>query len=369
MPVRSPLLTTTLTLMLVSLSGWLLSVGRGLLLPFVIALILWYLINALANALHRLPLGAITLPRGLTLMIALVLIFTVITLIFQMVAANLTQLATDAPDYQARLEDLSQSLANLVLDDFTLNLRDFLPGNLVPRLVTAGASVITALASSGALVAIYVLFLLLEQSTFDAKFARLFRTPAQVESAFALRAEINRSILHYISIKTLVSAVTGLLTYVVLVVMDLPYAPLFGFVAFLLNYIPTIGSLIGVIFPGLLALVTYDSLGPFALIMVGLGLIQFSIGNLIEPRLMGRNLNLSAVVIMLSLAFWGTLWGTVGMVVCVPLTIVALIVCSKFETTRPIAVLLSANGQIEDLPKGLDPMPPSRSAEQDEDRS
>ncbi len=344
--MRSPLVTVTLSILLVCLIGWLLVIGRSLILPFVIALIVWYMINALSHAFQQIPLGHWRLPWLVSFLLALLTIFAISTVVLDVVTANLSQLAQDAPVYQKRLEELfSQVTSHFDLND-PVELRDLLPDSVVPRMVTAGASLVTTLAGSASLVFIYVLFLVLEQSTFDRKFERLFNSPERAEAAFAMRAEINRSIMHYFSIKTAVSVATGALTSLVLIVIGLPYAALFGFIAFLLNYIPTIGSLIGVIFPSLLALVYYDSLGPFFAIAAGLGFIQFSVGNLIEPKLMGSNLNLSGLVIMLSLAFWGAIWGVVGMVLCVPLTVMIVIVCARFEGSRPVAVLLSETGEV-----------------------
>ncbi|GAA0774798.1 AI-2E family transporter [Roseibium denhamense] len=344
--MRSPLVTITCSVFLVCLIGWLLVIGRALLLPFVIALIVWYMINALSHVFERVGAGGWRLPGYIAFPLALMTIFAVSTLVLDIVAANLAQLAQDAPTYQRRLEELFAQAAQIFDLEDTLELKDLMPESVVPRMVTAGAGLVTTLAGSASLVFIYVLFLLLEQSTFDRKFERLFRTPDQARSAFAIRAAINRSIMHYFTIKTAVSVATGVLTSLLLILIGLPYATLFGFIAFLLNYIPTIGSLIGVIFPSLLALVYYDSLPPFIAIAAGLGVIQFAIGNLIEPKLMGANLNLSGLVIMLSLAFWGAIWGVVGMVLCVPLTVMIVIVCARFESTRPVAVLLSETGDV-----------------------
>ena len=350
--MRWSIVSVTMCVVLVATIGWLLVTGRALLLPFVIALIVWYLINALAHGFRLLKLGHWRLPGWLALSLSLATIFIAATFVFDLVAANLAQLARDAPVYQARLEEIFRQMSTMVKLNDPLELQDFLPDAIVPKMVTAGAGFLTTIAGSASLVFIYVLFLLLEQSTFDRKFEKLFSDSERARAAFAVREEINRSVLHYFGIKTAVSLVTGLLTSLILSTMGLPYAALFGFIAFLLNYIPTIGSLISVIFPALLSLVYFDTLGPFLVIVTGLGLIQFSIGNLIEPRLMGSSLNLSGIVIMLSLAFWGAIWGVVGMVICVPLSVVILIVCSKFESSRPIAVLLSATGDIGALPAG-----------------
>ncbi|GGB35644.1 AI-2E family transporter [Roseibium aquae] len=348
--MRSPLLTLTLCLVSIAVFGWLLVVGRSLLIPFVIALVVWYLINALAEAVRQIPFGTAHLPGWVALPVSLIAIFSAGIVIIDIVTANLTELARDAPAYQARLEAIvAQVAGHLNLND-PIELSDLFPDGGVQRLVSAGATFLTTIAGSASLVFIYTLFLMLEQSTFDTKFAKLFPDSAQAQAAFRMRSEINRSIRHYFGIKTAVSIATGALTSGILIVMGLPYAALFGFIAFLLNYIPTIGSLIGVIFPSLLALVYFETLTPFFVIAIGLGIIQFSIGNLIEPRLMGSSLNLSGVVIMLSLALWGAIWGVVGMVLCVPLTVVIVIICAKIPAARPVAVLLSANGDVDPAP-------------------
>ncbi len=345
--MRFPLLSVTLTIFLVTMVGWLLVVGRSLILPFVIAFIVWYMINALSKVYRGIGYRGWHLPGFVAFPLALLTIFGAGTVVLDIVTVNLTQLAQDAPAYQNRLEQLFNQTAKLFNLHDPIELQDLFPDSVVPRMVTAGASVVTALAGSASLVFIYVLFLLLEQSTFDRKFERLFSSSDRAKAAFAIREEINGSIMHYFTIKTAVSVATGVLTSLVLIFIGLPYAALFGFIAFILNYIPTIGSLIGVMFPSLLAIVYYDNLGPFMAIAAGLGAIQFTVGNLIEPRLMGANLNLSGLVIMLSLAFWGAIWGVVGMVLCVPLTVMIVIVCSKIDAARPIAILLSESGEIE----------------------
>ncbi|MHC5652619.1 AI-2E family transporter [Stappia sp.] len=340
------LMTLTLVLVCLCLVGWLLVVGRALLLPFVIALLVWYLINALATLISSIPFGPLHLPWSVAFVAALAVIFGISIVVVDIVTANLTELARDASVYQARFESLFNTYsAKLGLAD-PIELRDLVPDNFLNRAITAGANALTTVASSASLVFIYVLFLMLEQSTFDRKMQRLFATSDQAELAFLIRSRITQALRHYLGIKTAVSVLTGCLTAGFLTLLGLPYAALFGFIAFLLNYIPTIGSLTAVIFPSLLSLVYFDSLTPFLAIALGLGAIQFSIGNLLEPRLMGNSLNLSALVIMLSLSLWGEIWGITGMVLCVPLTVMVLIICAQFRATRPMAVLLSADGEV-----------------------
>jgi predicted PurR-regulated permease PerM len=347
-------LVLTMTLVCVTLVGWLLVVGRSLLLPFIIALLVWNLITALAEGIRSLPLGPLRPPRALAVTAAIAMIFGVSIVVVDIVTANLTELARDAPVYQARLESLFDTYSRKLGLSDPIELHDLLPQNFLNRSITAGANALTTIAGSASLVFIYVLFLLLEQSTFDRKMKRLFSTPDQARLAFHIRTRITDALRHYLGIKTGVSVLTGLLTAGLLTVLGLPYAALFGFIAFLLNYIPTIGSLTAVIFPSLLSLVYFDDLTPFFVISVGLGAIQFAIGNLVEPRLMGNSLNLSGLVIMLSLSLWGAIWGVTGMVLCVPLTVMVLIICAQFPASRPVAVLLSADGEVGE-PVALDP--------------
>jgi predicted PurR-regulated permease PerM len=116
-------------------------------------------------------------------------------------------------------------------------------------------------------------------------------------------------------------------------------------VVFILNYIPVLGSFVGVVLPSLLVLVQFGSFGPFFVAVMLLSIVQVGIGNFLEPRLMGSSLNLSPLAIIVSLAVWGGLWGLAGMFLCVPLTVILVIICAHFEGTRPLAVLLSAHGQ------------------------
>lgn len=340
------LLNITAVLVLISLVGWLLVVGRSLLLPFVIALIVWYMIDTLARALEALPFAGRTTPRWFALPLAIVIIVTASFFFVDIVTANIARLTADAPTYQARLEELFASSMQTFGLEKAIDVRELLPDDILSRFVSAAASALTTIAGSASLVFIYVLFLLFEQRTFDSKLAALFAGRERHELAIAMRNEIAGRVRHYVGIKTAVSITTGLLTSFILAAVGLPYPALFGFIAFLLNFIPTIGSLIAVIFPSLLALVYFDTLGSFVLITIGLSVVQFSIGSLIEPRLMGTSLNISPLVIMLMLAIWGAIWGVTGMVLCVPLTVIIMIVCAQFPASRPIAVLLSADGNV-----------------------
>ena len=340
------LINTTVALVLVTLAGWLLYVGSSLLLPFVLALMIWYLIDTLAKLIEAAKIKGFGLPRWLALLVALAIIGISLNSVGNLLAGNLTALASDAPIYQARVEQIIADVMVLFNVEGEFNIGQFLPDNILTQLATGLTGAVTTMLGSASIVFIYVIFLLLEQSTFDKKLLASFAEKDKSDMIFAMRQQITERITHYFGIKTGVSILTGIITGVFLHFIGLPYAVVFGLIAFLLNYIPTFGSLISVLLPGALALFLYDTLGTFIAIMVVLGLVQFMIGNLIEPRLLGTSLKISPLIILIMLAFWGSIWGVVGMILCVPLTVVIMVICAQFPSTRPIAVLLSNDGNV-----------------------
>jgi predicted PurR-regulated permease PerM len=196
------------------------------------------------------------------------------------------------------------------------------------------------------LIALYVAFLLVEQRFFPGKIARLASNEENAAKARLLMGAISKQVQTYMGIKTLVSLLTGFVSYIILRLVGVDFAAVWALLIFLLNYIPNIGSALGVIFPALLTLVQFETLTPFVIILIGLGAVQFIIGNVVEPAMMGSSLNLSSFVIILSLTFWGMIWGIPGMVLCVPITVIIAIICSHFERFHWIAVLLSTDGRV-----------------------
>ncbi|MGH6920063.1 MAG: AI-2E family transporter, partial [Geminicoccaceae bacterium] len=226
----------------------------------------------------------------------------------------------------------------------------------IGSVVTSVAGTLGGLAGSAGIVIVYVVFLLLEQSSFDRKLHALLRDPGRAERLRRLLARIARQIQGYLWVKTLSSLLAGTVSFAIMWTVGVDFAAFWALVIFLLNFIPIIGALLGVTFPSLLALVQFEALGPFLVTSLSLAAAQFVVSNLIEPRLMGRRLNLSPLVIILSLAFWGGLWGVVGMILCIPIMVILMIICGHFAPTRPIAIMLSSDGEIE-WPTEADPAP------------
>ncbi|MCY4481175.1 MAG: AI-2E family transporter, partial [Rhodospirillales bacterium] len=220
----------------------------------------------------------------------------------------------------------------------------------------------TGIAGEAGLILVYMLFLFVEQGSFDRKMKALFPDPEREERVHKILSQMTQEIQNYLWIKTFTSALTAGLSYAVLVSVGLDFAGFWVVIIFLLNYIPTIGSLLGILFPALLALVQFDTFVPFLIVTPSLAVIQVFIGNFLEPMMMGSSLNISPFATLVSLAVWGSIWGIPGMFLCVPITVIAMIIFAHFPRTRPIAIMLSTDGRVawgESEPRPPpDPRPP-----------
>jgi AI-2 transport protein TqsA len=211
------------------------------------------------------------------------------------------------------------------------------------RLVTAMA----ALVSQSGIVMIYVGFLLVDQQFFERKLVALVPDPVRRAQTRLVLERIADAILAYLQVMTLMSLLTAALSYAVMRLVGLDHALFWATMIFFLNYIPTIGSILGTVLPGLFALLQFGELWPAFLALTGVGAVQFVVGNILLPRVSSGTLNISLFVILFSLFAFGALWGVTGMFVAMPLTAILIITFSYFETTRPIAILLSRDGALE----------------------
>ncbi len=196
--------------------------------------------------------------------------------------------------------------------------------------------------SSLLIISFIVIFMLVEAATFRAK-VRLAFTSEDAEERFS---RVMHEIRHYIGIKTVVSAATGLLIGAWVGLLGVDFFIFWGLVAFVLNFIPNLGSIIAAVPTTLLAMVQIG-VGRGLLVAFGYLVVNMVVGNLIEPHLMGRRLGLSTLVVVLSLVFWGWVWGPIGMLLSVPLTMVLKIMLENTEEFRWVAVLLGDSREAE----------------------
>lgn len=325
---------------------YVLVVGRAFLIPLAVAVMIWYVINALSRNFARV-LPGVKEKNWLTTLASLISIGLFIAFAIEMVQNNIEDVLEAAPAYKQNLDTLITGvLATLNLTQIP-NVSEVLSDIEITPVISSLAGTFTGMVSNIFLVLFYVLFMMLEQGTFSNKIRAIFPDDEQRDSVMSILVHAQEDIQTYLWIKTITSTLTGLVSYSVLYMVGVDFAGFWAFTIFLLNYIPTIGSIIATLFPAVLALIQFDTIVPFLIVLAGVGAIQVMVGNFLEPKLMGSSLNVSPFVVMMSLTLWGSIWGVAGMFLSVPITVMLLIVFAHFDRTRYLAVLLSGDGSLK----------------------
>ncbi|CAH0999533.1 Putative transport protein YhhT [Neolewinella maritima] len=322
-------------------------VGKSYLVPIFVALVFWYLVNALNDQFQHLPLGRLRLPNSVTLIMSLVFIGLGLYFISDMIVNTVNGFVQESDVYLPRIEQqIERVYVNMGIQRPPPSISELQIGQELLANFALVFSGITSAAKGIALVLLYVLFFLIEQGSFPKKMRALgLDMRSSTRLAFVLK-EINTAMRTYLGVKTLTSIATGVLCFAIFQILGLDYALFWAFLIFLFNYVPTIGSITATALPALLALVQFETLTPFLVIIIGVTVVQLLVGNIIEPRLMGSTLNISPLVVVLSLILWSMLWGIVGMLLSVPITVAIIIITAQFPQTRPVAILLSRNGDV-----------------------
>jgi predicted PurR-regulated permease PerM len=316
---------------------------RDILTQFTLALVLWLVMDGLARWLdEKIPL----MPRWLALPIAIALVLAIVAGVGFVVVQNADAFLARAGDYRVRLNDLvAATHASLGLSGpaptVDALLREANPTAIVSRIVYG----LQGIVGDFVFILIYLGFIFAAASQFPQKLDMIFTYAKDRDHAREVFTAIRTSVEKYLWVQTLASLVISALTYATLLWIGLPNAMFWAFLIFFLNYIPTIGSLIAVALPTLFALVHFEPLEMVALTALGVGAWQFLIGNFLQPRMTGESLNLSAVVVLLALAIWGSLWGMAGAFLAAPITVILMTVLAQFKRTRWIAILLSSDGR------------------------
>jgi predicted PurR-regulated permease PerM len=326
-------LLVTLAAFVIVVAG--MKAAAPLLVPFLLALFIAILIASPFSALQRLGL-----PAGPALVMVLIILIGMIFLLGTLVGDSLQNFSSAFPGYQTRLREITSGLLAR-LDDHGVHVSsqlvaDYLDPGKAMKMVAGILSGMGGMLTNGFLIMITVIFVMLEAASFPDKWRMASdNAESSLERFNAMTAKINS----YMGIKLLTSLATGVAIIIWLVILGVDYPFLWGLLAFLLNFIPTIGSIIAAVPAVTLALVQLG-LGSALLTAAGYLLVNIVIGTFLEPRFMGRGLGLSTLVVFLSLVLWGWVLGPVGMLLSVPLTMALKIALDANEETRWIAVML-----------------------------
>ena len=332
------------------LVGWVLYVARDILVPVAFGVMALYVVLGSARLLAKVPLLGPAAPEWLRLTLATLVIAGALVLLVGVATDSVDRLLQRVPQYQAQLVALVQqgaAVLGIESEPSWDSIRQAVMAQVnLQRLAGSTLGWAASLVGTLVVVALYVAFLLVERRHFDAKIERLAPGPERAARIRRVVGDINRRIGTYLALKTLLGVLLGLASWAILAAMGVELAPFWALLVGLLNYVPYVGSILGVALPALFALLQFGDLKTALVLTGALSLVQFLNGHLLDPYLMGSSLNLSPFVILVSLTVWTALWGLPGAFLAVPLTASIVMVLAQFGGSRPIAVLLSKKGEV-----------------------
>jgi AI-2 transport protein TqsA len=340
---RSLFLKVLLALIAAVFVGYVLKELRDIFIPFCIALFLYFLLNQGVRQLQQWRL-----PKTLIMIGMLVAIFVCFYLCGLLLFTGASSFIDQFPAYSAKITRLIKGvLAHLKLP--LIDVRQYMAGidwdNIfnpaqITALVSGTMGTFASFIGNLLLVVLLLMFMLGEKVPMVARVARTL-SPDRAKELLGMVNAIEAKIQHYLFIKTLMSAATAGMAALILLLGGVDFIIFSALLVFLLNYIPTFGSLLSTAFPALITFLRYGFCLRLVLVTASLMVMQFVMGNVLEPQVMGKSMNLSPIIILLALIFWGWLWGVVGMFLAVPVTSACKLVFDSIPALKPVAAAMS----------------------------
>jgi predicted PurR-regulated permease PerM len=325
-------------IIVVFLTGVFLKLAKPVLVPFCMALFLSLALTPVLDFLVRRKI-----PKAVALVGILLLTIIILFLIGGLFYSSGKTFAAELPTYNEMMrsfvEGVDQNLQNARLRTELLEWINGLNAEKVGGLIISALGPFISFVSELLLVFVFMIFILAGRGRLEKKIAHAFSPDQAAAMAKAVR-KIDRQVQKYLAVKTLTCTITGALTTLVLAVFGLPFALVFGVLAFLLNYIPTLGSIIATVLPVLLAAFYFGTFGPAVAILALLMAINLILGNAVEPRLMGKGLGLSPLLVFFSLFFGAWLWGIPGMILAVPILAILKIIFANVPSLKILEMIM-----------------------------
>lgn len=336
------LLNFTLIIVLVYGLFHILYIWQSLIIPFFIAVLFAMAVLWLTNFYKK-----IKIPWFLAMLLAFLTYFFIFYYIWTIISWNINELIAKAPSYQEKIIWLMKQTFDYFWIEKTQfsNISSFIS---LQNIFTSISSVLISLSSRIWTILFYMVFIILEVKYFDKKLTLMFPDTTKRNNLFEVLEKIKNDVKWYFYIKVIASFITAFVSYIIMLAFWLNFAIFWALLIFILNFVPNIGSIIAVLFPSLLSFIQPEfSIYSSFFMIIFLITVQMIVWNIVEPKMMWNKLNLSPLVIIIALWFWWYLWWIIGMLLSVPLMVIINIILSKFEQTRPIAILLSEKWNIQ----------------------
>ena len=308
---------------------------------------IWFLIKKARNLVDKIGFIHRYIPRWLKNILATAFVFSVLTVIVRILIGNIESLVGKYEDYAPNIQVVAAKINELMQIDVEEGIYNFLKEFDFTSILESFLNSLSYLIGNTMLIVLYLIFMLLEEALFSEKLKVIFsRNEKELSDYTQILRKIDKSMGRYVSLKSLIALMNASLAFIILVIVGID-APIFwAFIVFMFNFIPSIGPVLATVFPSLFCLIQFGEFVPFLIVFFGVGMVGVLISSLVEPRLMGNTLNISPLVTILALAIWGSIWGILGALLSVPITVAMIIILAQFPQTKNLAILLSEKGKI-----------------------
>ena len=330
--------------------GFIMMVTRSFLLPVLLAVFIYFIFDPVISFFERRKI-----PTWLSIFLTFIVFLLLFLLVGTLLSKSVQAFAESSPVYEKRINNLVEQIQesfdipdNFLSGDWKSDpyLKGLMNNFSITGIVRNILSSISNFFSKNVLVMLFLLFILIGRNQFIGKLKTAYSDKMAARLVKMIK-NIHDSISTYIVMQTLISFVTALFVMAVLALFGMDFVVVWGLLTFLLNFIPNIGSIIAVIFPVTFAFLQFENGFTVLWIAVALSIIQFTIGNFLSPKIMGKSMNLSPLLVLFALLFWGWLWGIVGMFLAIPLTVAVKIIFENIDGLRPISVLMGGSADDE----------------------
>jgi AI-2 transport protein TqsA len=315
---------------------------RDIFTPLALAVFLAVMIDGFARVLHNRLKG---LSRRAALPAAVILAISLFGGAAFVIADNATSFAAELATYGPRLNGILQRLGGIAGIEAPSTAGQLIEQLNPSRYLGDVARTLQNFTSTALFVLIYLGFILASRSGFERKIVGLFPVREERQRAVEAFHRIRDGVEQYLWVQTVTGLMLGVASWLAMMALGLHNALFWAFLIFIASYIPIVGGLVGIVAPPAFALIQFDGIWQAVVLLAVLQTIQFIVGNVIQPRMQGRSLNIDPVVVLLALGFWGAIWGVTGMFLSTPLTVMLMVILAQFQGTHWVAVLLSADGE------------------------
>jgi len=320
--------------------------GEPIIVPFVIALLIWFVVKKIRNLIDKVHFIKKYIPTWIKSILASFFIFSLLMFAAEILIVSIENLSLSYGRYASNVEIVAEKLNELFNIDINEEITNFMKDFDFTSYLKTLLNSLSEILGNMVMIVFYTIFLFIEEGLFGKKLKLIFKDTDGKSDYMLIMRKVDKSMSSYISLKSLISLMTTTLSYFILLGVGIDSPLFWAFLIFVFNFIPSIGPIMGTLLPALFSLLQFGEFVPFLVILFGVGTVAVLVGSLVEPKLMGNTLNISPLVAILSLAIWGSLWGIVGMLLSVPITVAMIIVFAQFPQTRSIAILLSEKGRI-----------------------